>query len=175
MFAFIAGSPFVYIEYFGVSPTQFSWLVALNAIAMMGMNLINARLLNNVDPTRKLIVAGVLLAIVGAYLVSVAYLHLSLIFVVIGVVLYIGLLGLTAANAISAALATAGKNAGVLSGINGVLQFGLGALSSAVVSISESTDATTMNSVMAACALSTLIFVIVLRYKTRRKPIGALS
>ncbi len=175
MFAFIAGSPFVYIEYYGVTPTQYSGLVALNAIAMMGMNLINARLLVNVDPTRKLILAGVLLAIDGAYLISAAFLNLSLVFIVVGIVIYIGLLGLIASNAISAALATAGENTGVLSGVNGVLQFGIGALSSAAVSISESIDATTMSSVMAACALSTLIFVILLSYKTRLKPIGALT
>jgi len=172
LFAFVAGSPFVYIEYFGVSPTQFGWLVALNAIAMVGMNLINARLLKDVDPTQKLIIAGILLAIVGAYLFTVAYFHLSLVFVVVGVIAYVGLLGLTAANAISAALATAGKNAGLLSGINGVLQFGLGALSSAAVSISASTDATTMNTIMAICALSTLIFVLILRQKTRYPILG---
>lgn len=175
LFAFVAGSPFVYIEYFGVSPTQFGYLVALNAIAMVSMNLINARLLKDVDPTRKLIVAGVLLAIVGLYLVTVAYLHLSLAFVVAGVIAYVGLLGLTAANAISAALASAGKNAGLLSGINGVLQFGLGALSSAVVSISASTNATTMNATMAVCAFSTLFFVLILSHKTRRQRIGEFS
>lgn len=167
MFAFVAGSPFVYIEYFGVPPTQFGYLVALNAIALVSVNLINARLLKDIDPTRKLIVGGVLLAFVGLYLITVAYLHLSLTFVVAGVVAYVGLLGLTAANAISAALATAGKNAGLLSGINGVLQFGLGALSSAVVSISASIDATTMNITMAVCAFSTLIFVFILKQKTR--------
>ncbi len=172
MFAFVAGSPFVYIEYFGVTPTQFGYLVALNAIAMVSVNLINARLLADVDPTRKLIIGGVLLAVVGIYLISVAYLHLSLSFVVVGVVAYVGLLGLTAANAISAALATAGKNAGLLSGINGVLQFGLGALSSAVVSISASVDASTMNVTMAVCAFSTLIFVLILSQKTRHQRLG---
>ena len=92
-----------------------------------------------------------------------------------GVVAYVGLLGLTAANAISAALATAGKNVGLLSGINGVLQFGLGALSSAVVSISVSTNATTMNTTMAVCAFSTLFFVFILAQKTRSQGIGELS
>ncbi|MGF1695990.1 multidrug effflux MFS transporter [Vibrio lamellibrachiae] len=167
MFAFVAGSPFVYIEYFGVSPTQFSWLVALNAVAMIAMNLINARLLKGVDPTKKLIVAGALLSMVGVYLATVAYLQLPLVFVVAGVVTYVGLLGLTATNAISAALASAQGNAGVLSGVNGVLQFGLGALSSMVVSLSKSIDASTMNYTMAVCSLFTLLFVSILHVKTR--------
>lgn len=165
LFAFVAGSPFVYIEYFGTTTTQFGYLVALNAIAMVGANLINARLLKEVDATLKLIVAGFLLAIVGIYLMAVAYLSLSLAYVVAGVVAYVGLLGLTTANAISGALATVGKNGGLLSGINGVLQFGLGALSSVVVSISASTDASTMNNTMGVCAMSTLIFVAILGRK----------
>jgi len=159
MFAFIAGSPFVYIEYFAVSPSQFSYLLVLNAVAMISMNLINARLLKGVDATKKLIVAGGLLGLVGIYLAAVAYFHLSLIYLVAGVITYVGLLGLTAANAISAALASAQENTGVLSGVNGVLQFGLGALSSAAVSISQSVDASTMNYTMAVCSFSTLFFV----------------
>ncbi|MCJ8321635.1 MAG: Bcr/CflA family efflux MFS transporter [Colwellia sp.] len=165
LFAFVSGSPFVYIEHFGVSTTQFSWLVALNAVAMITMNLINARLLKDVEPTKKLIIAGVLLAVVGTYLAIVAFYQLSLFYVVAGVVFYVGLLGLTAANAISAALANAQGNTGVLSGVNGVLQFGLGALSSAVVSISQSIDASTMNYTMAACSFFTLFFVLILSFK----------
>jgi len=175
LFAFISGSPFVYMEYFGATPEQFSWLVALNAVAMICMNLLNARLLKNVDATKKLIIAGFLLALVGVYLALIAFLNLSLVYVVLGVILYVGLLGLTAANAISAALASIQGNTGVLSGVNGVLQFGLGALASAVVSISVSIDATTMNYTMAACSLSTLFFVSVLYFNSRTTAIGELS
>lgn len=175
LFAFISGSPFVYMEYFGATPEQFSWLVALNAVAMISMNLLNARLLKNVDSTKKLIIAGVLLAVVGVYLGLVAFLNMSLVYVVVGVILYVGLLGLTAANAISAALASVQGNTGVLSGVNGVLQFGLGALASAVVSISVSVDATTMNYTMALCSLVTLFFVSVLYFNRRFKAVGVLS
>ena len=123
---------------------------------MISMNLLNARLLKNVDATKKLVIAGGLLAVVGVYLGVVGFLQLSLAYVVVGVIAYIGLLGLTAANAISAALASVQGSTGVLSGVNGVLQFGLGALASAVVSISVSVDATTMNYTMALCSLVTL-------------------
>lgn len=175
LFAFISGSPFVYIEYFQVTPTQFSWLVALNAVAMITMNLVNARLLKDVDATKKLIIAGTLLALTGIYLAMVAFYQLSLFFVVAGVVIYVGLLGLTASNAISAALATAQGNTGVVSGLNGVLQFGLGAIASATVSINSSIDATTMNYTMATCALSTLFFVSILYFKSCPQAIEELS
>jgi len=163
LFAFISGSPFVYIELFELSPQQYSWLMALNAVAMVSMNIINARLLNHIDPTRKLIAGGMMLGVVAVYLLLVAWLQLSLVFVVVGVVLYVGCLGLTAANAIAVALANAGENAGFVSGINGVLQFGFGALASAVISMSSSTDAMPMNATMAVCGLLTLGFVLFLK------------
>jgi len=166
LFAFIAGSPFVYMEYFGATAEQFSYLVALNAVGMITLNLLNARLLTHIDATKKLIVAGLLLGVVGGYLVIVASFQLSFVYVVIGVVSYIALLGLTAANAISAALASIQGNTGVLSGVNGVMQFGLGAVASGVVSISQSVDASAMNFTMAASAFSTLFFVILLYSKS---------
>lgn len=167
LFAFISGSPFVYIELFDLSPQQYSWLVALNAVAMVSMNIINARLLSHIDPTRKLIAGGMMLGGIAVYLLLVAWLQLSLVFVVVGVVLYVGCLGLTSANAIAGALSKAGENAGLVSGINGVLQFGFGALASAVISMSTSTDAMPMNATMAVCGLLTLIFVLFLKLKTQ--------
>ena len=167
LFAFISGSPFVYIEFFGLSPQQYSWLVALNAIAMVSMNIVNARLLNHIDPTRKLIAGGKMLGAVAVYLLLVAWLELSLVFVVVGVVMYVSCLGLTSANAIAGALAKAGENAGLVSGINGVLQFGLGALASAVISMSSSVDTMPMNVTMAICGLLTLGFVLFLKSKQR--------
>lgn len=173
LFAFISGSPFVYIEFFGLSPQQYSWLVALNAIAMVSMNIVNARLLNHIDPTRKLIAGGIMLGAVAVYLLLVAWLELSLVFVVVGVVMYVGCLGLTSANAIAGALANAGENAGLVSGINGVLQFGLGALASAVISMSSSVDTMSMNATMAVCGLLTLGFVLLL--KSKPQPSSQLS
>lgn len=167
LFAFISGSPFVYMEYFNVSHEQFGWLVALNAIAMVSMNLINAKVLGHINPTRKLIFGGVLIFIVSLYLIIIALLNLGLVYVVAGVVMYVGCLGFTSANAIAGALASAKEYAGMMSGINGVLQFGIGALASTLVSISASTSALTMNAVMALSGSLCFIFVLVLFQKNR--------
>ncbi len=167
LFAFVSGSPFVYMEYFNVKSEQFGWLVALNAIAMVSMNLINAKLLGHIDPTRKLIFGGVLIFVVSIYLMIIALLNLGLMYVVAGVVMYVGCLGFTSANAIAGALASAKEYAGMLSGINGVLQFGIGATASALVSISASTSALTMNSVMALSGGLCFIFILILIRKQR--------
>ena len=167
LFAFVSGSPFVYMEYFKLSSDQFGWLVALNAIAMISMNLINAKILGHINPTHKLIFGGILILLVSIYLMYVALFDLGLFYVVAGVVMYVGCLGFTSANAIAGALASAKEYAGMLSGVNGVLQFGIGATASALVSISASTSAMTMNSVMALSGLLCFAFVMVLFIKQR--------
>lgn len=165
LFAFVSGSPFVYMEYFHATPEQFGWLVALNAVAMVSMNLLNAKLFGHIDPTKKLIAGGFLLAITSVYLFLVAFFDLGLAFVVAGVVVYVGSLGLTAANAIAGALASAKEYTGMVSGINGILQFGLGAVASSIVSISASTTAMTMNITMAMCGVTSFVFALVLLFK----------
>ncbi|MBL4795760.1 MAG: hypothetical protein JKY24_09760, partial [Pseudomonadales bacterium] len=52
--------------------------------------------------------------------------------------------------------------AGMVSGVYGVLQFGLGTVASSVVSISASTSAMTMNATMAVCGVISFAFVLVL-------------
>ncbi len=165
LFAFVSGSPFVYMKYFNATPDEFAGLVALNAIAMIGMNLINAKVFGQMDPTKKLVFGGFLIFAVSIYLMVVAYLDLGLVYVVVGVVMYVGCLGLTASNAMAGALVSAKEYAGMLSGINGVLQFGIGAAASTLVSVSASTSAMTMNSVMALSGVFCFTFVLVLMKK----------
>ena len=48
MFAFISGSPYVYIEYFGVSPQHYGLFFGLNVLLLMVMTFINGRLVKRV-------------------------------------------------------------------------------------------------------------------------------
>jgi len=44
LFAFIAGSPFVYIEYFGVPPQYYGFLFGVNMLGMIATTFINSRI-----------------------------------------------------------------------------------------------------------------------------------
>jgi DHA1 family bicyclomycin/chloramphenicol resistance-like MFS transporter len=44
LFAFIAGSPFVYIEYFGVPPQYYGFLFGMNMLGMIASTFINTRI-----------------------------------------------------------------------------------------------------------------------------------
>jgi len=162
LFAFISGSPFVYMGFYQVSPQEYSFLVAINAIAMISTNLLNARLLGRLDATLKLIWAGMGLGVIGLYLFIVSSLTLPLPFLVVGIVLYVAMLGFTSANAIAGVLSSSGRFTGLASGLNGVLQFGLGALASTIISLSDSINSITMAYTMAASGILTTGFVLLL-------------
>ncbi len=74
LFGYIAGSSFVLQEVYGLSATQFSLVFALNAAGMVGLGLLNARLVRRFAVRRLLIVgligstvaAAVLLVLVGS-------------------------------------------------------------------------------------------------------------
>jgi DHA1 family bicyclomycin/chloramphenicol resistance-like MFS transporter len=160
LFAFVSGSPFVYMSFYHVSPEQYSLLVGINAIAMITTNLMNARLLGHLDATLKLIWAGISLGVIGLYLFIVSSLNLPLLFIVCGVVLYVAMLGFISANAIAGVLSNSGRFTGLASGLNGVMQFGLGALASAVISLSDSINSIPMAYTMAASGIITTGFIL---------------
>lgn len=164
LFAFVAGSPFVYITYFGVAPQNFGYLVGLNAAAMIGANLVNAQLLSKVDPTFKMVIGAGLLAATGIALVAINLLGSGLPWIVAGVMAYVGALGFTATNAIVGALSYLPEDNGTVSAINGATQFSIGAASSLAISIMASTDATQMIAVMAVCSLLALLAALPLRF-----------
>ncbi len=160
LFAFVAGSPFVYITWFGVAPENYGLLVGLNAFAMLAANIVNARLLHNIQPTRKAVVGAFILGGVGVMLLAFNALGLGLAWIAAGVVAYVGMLGLVATNSIAGALAHFSEDSGTGSAVYGVVQFGLGALSSFVISALDSTDATAMVAVMAGCGTLALVSAI---------------
>lgn len=169
LFAFVSGSPFVYMSLYQVNPQDYSLLVGLNATAMISTNLLNARRLGHIDPTIKLIWAGIGLGILGLYLFIAASLALPLPYIVLGVVLYMAMLGFTSANAIAGVLSSSGQYAGLASGLNGVMQFGLGAFASAIISLSNSVNSMPMAFTMAASGLITCLFAFVLIKQTRKE------
>ena len=63
MFAFIAGSSFVYQEVFGLSSVGFSAMFALNAVALLSANSLNIRLVSRIGAWRLQRIAVCLIAV----------------------------------------------------------------------------------------------------------------
>lgn len=135
MFAFITASPFVYMEFFAVSPRGYAGLFGLNVFGIILMTLVNARLVSRLGPLRMLAVGAGLagLAALGLLVTGLSG-RGGLELIVLWVVLYVSVTGLLGANCVASLLALFPRQAGAAAGLAVACQFALGALFSAAVS-----------------------------------------
>ena len=52
LFAYLSGSAAVFVEYFKLSPLQYSWLFGLNAVGIIGFSQLNRVLLRALTPAQ---------------------------------------------------------------------------------------------------------------------------
>lgn len=155
MFAQLSGTPFVYIEIFGVSPENFGFLFACNVIGLMIGSYLNSRLVTRYG-IRRMLVAGTSMALLGGLLL--AFLTTAeiggLAGIVIAIVIYMFPHNVTNANATAAALEKFPHIAGTASALIGATRFGMGALIGALVGILHDGTPVPMAVVIAGCGLA---------------------
>lgn len=135
-YAFITGSPFVYITYFGVEPQHYGWLFALNIVGLMGMSVINRRLVQRYSLETLLKVATSVAALAALLLALAAKLDIGgLILIVAAVFVFFSMNGIIAATSTAAALDSVPNVAGSASALMGSLQYGSGIISSLLLAL----------------------------------------
>jgi DHA1 family bicyclomycin/chloramphenicol resistance-like MFS transporter len=155
MFAYITGSPFVFIRLHGVSPQLYGLLFGVNALGLIASSQINRRLLRrHSDATllrRALAVAaaaGVVLGFAGLLDIGGLPGLMAPLFVCVSS------LGFILPNATAAALARSGSHAGSAVALLGGVQFALAASSAALVSAIENGTALPMCGTIAGLMLA---------------------
>ncbi len=157
MFAFFAGSPFIYIRIHGVAPEQYGYLFACNIIGMMALSVLNARLVVRLGAHRLFVVGTWLSAIAGLVLLVDAISGFGgLAGIVAPLFIYMATLSLISANGLAMALDRFPQAAGSVSALSGGLMFLAGALSSGAVSFFHDGGALAMAAVIAITGLLTL-------------------
>ena len=136
MFAYISGSPFVFIELYGVAPEHFGFLFGSNIVGLMVGALCNGRLIPRFGSDRILrfgiavaAIAGVSLAIVTATGIG------GLPMLMVPLFFYIGSISLIAPNATAGALSARPDIAGAGAALSGAMQFTAGALSGTLLGL----------------------------------------
>lgn len=134
LFAYITGSPFVYIELFGVDPEYFGLFFALNSLGVILGNGLNSRLVTRVGYVRPL-GGGAAISLIGALALLVCAVTATGGFIAVVSTLFIAVapVGMVGANAIAGLFDLYPRNAGAASALFGVSQFGLGALAGVLV------------------------------------------
>lgn len=153
-FTYLAGSPAVLISLHGVSPTQYSLLFGLNAIALIGASQLSAPLLRRFLPER---IVGAVMAtylVLALMLLAITVLHLDGLGVTVALLFLItaclgGSFPITAMQAIE----HHPKAAGAASALMGAIQFGAGALASILLSAIANGSALPLAATIAGCAI----------------------
>jgi DHA1 family bicyclomycin/chloramphenicol resistance-like MFS transporter len=128
MFVFITSSAFTYLEYYSVSVQLFPFLFGANVLVMMLMNRINVWALNHYA-SANILTAGLLIQLTcGIALVIASYTQADLYLIVALNMLFVGSLGLIAANATAGALNFFPDISGTATAVIGVTEFTLGAI-----------------------------------------------
>lgn len=170
MFVFITSSAFTYLEYFSVSVQQFPFLFGANVVIMMLMNRINVWALNYYSSTSILTVGLLIQFACGIALMIASYNQPNLYLIVALNMLFVGSLGLIAANATTGTLNFFPDISGTATAVIGVMEFTLGAIVGIFWSYLHDLQFVTtqqhtlspMAWVMASCALIGLISLKVL-------------
>ncbi len=154
MFAYITGTPFIYMELYGVTPIGYAGLFALNIAGMAVGSVLNSHYIGRFgrDGMIRLLTRTLLLA-AGMLAVSAGTGWGGLWGLVLPLLLYVGCLGALAANCISGTLDFFPHTAGTASSVFGVLQFGLGSLGGAATSLLNDGSAVPMAGVILGLAL----------------------
>ncbi len=152
MFAFITGSPFVFMGLFDVGEQQYGWLFGLNALGVVACAQANRIGLRR-WPVQKLLGAALCLNLVAglALVASAQTSHLVVLMVPLWVA--IASLGFIGGNAAAVAMDASGEHAGSGSALIGTLQFGCAFLVSSLVAAAQNGTAYPMALAIAAAGL----------------------
>ena len=135
-YAFIAGSPFVYINYFHIDSQHYGWLFALNIAGVMIVSFKNRTLVNHYSLDTLLKVTTSLSLAAMLVLIFSVKMDFGGIYIIIAMVfLFFSMNGIIAASSTAAALDEAKEITGSASALIGSLQYGSGIVSSLLLSI----------------------------------------
>jgi DHA1 family bicyclomycin/chloramphenicol resistance-like MFS transporter len=133
-YAFIAGTPFAYIDFYHVPDQLYGFLFGINIVGMMGANFLNSRLVMHLGADRIFRFGTALAAVSGIVTALDAYFGWGGLYgLVIPLFFYFCASGMIVANSVASALAAFPQAAGAASALVGAGHYGSGILSAAML------------------------------------------
>lgn len=157
MFAYITGSPFLFLQELHVRPGLYALLFGLNAVGLALASQVNRALLRRLEPGQVAPRAAAVSLTIGALLLAASLLHvLSVLLVAALFFVLLCCVGFLLPNNAALALSSVSERVGSASALNGALQSAIGALSGTLVGALGGGSVAIM-AVIAACALGVVV------------------
>jgi len=171
LYAYIAGSPYVFMELYKVNQKQYGWIFAMIAMGLIGASQVNSLLLRKYKSEQIIRVALFCQSITGSLLFIGAITgRIELFSIIFLIFIFLCCQGFTFPNSSALSLAPFTAIAGSASALLGAIQMGIGSLATAIVSFLSNHTALPMTGVMACCAIMSFTILNfgrrIIRYKT---------
>ena len=170
MFAYVAGSPFVFIKLYGVPAEHYGWLFGMNAAGFIAVAQINARILRRTGPAFLLTRTVWIYLAAGLVLLGVTGLRTEALWpLLVPLFICVASLGCIIPNASACAMNGQWARAGSASALLGCLQFSVAAAAASLVGVLHDGTSTPMALVISLCGvLSVGASVYTRRLQARR-------
>jgi DHA1 family bicyclomycin/chloramphenicol resistance-like MFS transporter len=171
LFAYVAGSPVVFMEVFHESTETYGWIFAVLSIGLIGSSQVNSVMLRKYTSERIVFTALICQLILTIFFLTGSINNwFGLLQTIILLFLFLCCLGFTNPNAAALSLAPFKKNAGSASALMGAIQMGVGALASSLLSMFPMKSLIPMVAIM--CFTSILAFLMLTLGKRKIKHIS---
>ncbi|SFC47688.1 MFS transporter, DHA1 family, bicyclomycin/chloramphenicol resistance protein [Parapedobacter composti] len=161
LYAYLAGSPYIMMNLYGLNEKQYGIVFALIASALITASQLNRYLLNTRSSGYVAKIALIVQSSIGVVLAVLSLSGIINLYVMVALIfLFLGSQGFVFPNTSALALAPFSRLAGSASALMGSIQMGCGALSSALVSYLHNQTAVPMTAVMAGCAVLSLFILL---------------
>ena len=162
LYAYVAGSPFVFMEIYKVSEKHYGWIFAIIAMGLISASQVNTILLRKYSSEQIIRVTLFFQCLAGISLVIGSYFHfLGLYSTIFLIWVFLSTQGFAFPNSSALCLAPFSGNAGTASALMGAIQLGFGAVSTALVSMFNNGTAMPMSAVMCVCAIISFTVLLI--------------
>lgn len=176
LYAYIAGSPHVFMELYGVSEKQYGWIFGFIAMGLVTASQLNTLLLRKYSSQRIVKITLICQTFLGALLLlGTLFNIIEMYSMIVLVFLFLSTQGFAFPNTSALSLAPFAKSAGTASALMGALQLGIGALITGLVSLLSNQTPVPMTAIMFMCAAVSLCILYLGNRRIKKLNIAVIS
>lgn len=166
LFAYITGSSFIFLDYYGLSERAFGAVFGINALGMTLVSALNAKLVQKREPATLLNFGLIAMFAMSLILLACSMLGLPFICFELSLFALLSSLGFIAPNATTLAMVLfKGGRSGAASAVLGTTQFAIAGAVSFIVGAVSANEPLLLAGVMIVCALCANAIYFVMREK----------
>jgi MFS transporter, DHA1 family, multidrug resistance protein len=170
LYAYIAGSPHVFMELYKVTEQQYGWIFAIIAMGLITASQVNSLMLRKYSSAQIIRIALIFQTLTAVIMCAGIILDaLNVIGMIACIFCFLSCQGFTFPNSSALSLTPFSKNAGTASALMGAIQMATGTISSALVSLFSNNAALPMGVIMLLCSATALTILLTGRKILYRK------